>query len=212
MSFLIKIANLLDKVGKGFGYLSASLTLILVLLTVEQVIARYFFNASSIALQELEWHVFGAIFLFSMAWTYQEEGHVRVDVIYQYFGPRIKAIVNILGLSFFMIPICYFMILYGWDDVVMSQNYLNPRPVDYWSASWFGADHSFYGTSAGIEAWLRSFLLVGEVSGDPGGLEARWIARGMIPAGFLLLALQAVSSIIRELSNLISPTLEKEAE
>jgi TRAP-type mannitol/chloroaromatic compound transport system permease small subunit len=109
-----------------------------------------------------------------------------------------------------MIPICYFMILYGIDDVEMSRNYLNPRPQDYWSKAWFGLDSSFYDTSASIESWLRTFLMVGEVSSDPGGLEARWIARSMIPAGFLILGIQGVSSIIRELVNLIHPQIHTE--
>lgn len=212
MSFLKKISDLLDKVGRKCGHFSAALTLVLALLTVQQVIARYFFDSSSIALQELEWHIFGAIFLFSMAWTYQKEGHVRVDVFYQYFSPRVKAVINILGISFFMIPICYFMVLYGIDDVEMSRNYLNPRPQDYWSKAWFGVESGFYDTSVAIEAWLRSFLMVGEVSSDPGGLEARWIARAMIPVGFLILGLQGISSILRELMVLINPNFEMKQE
>jgi TRAP-type mannitol/chloroaromatic compound transport system permease small subunit len=163
------------------------------LLTVEQVVARYFFSSSSIALQELEWHAFGAIFLLSMAWTYQKDGHVRVDVFYQHFPRRVKALVNLLGICFFTIPICYFMVLYGLDDVWMAYNYINPRVDDYWSLAWFGRDSSFYDTAATFESWLRTFLLVGEVSPDPGGLEARWLARALIPLGFTFLGLQAVS-------------------
>ena len=212
MNVFKKLSDLLAKIVRVSGYFSATLTLILVLLTVQQVVARHLFNGGSVALQELEWHLFGAIFLFSMAWTYQKDGHVRVDVFYQYFPLRLKALINILGISFFMIPICYFMILYGIDDVLMAWNYINPRTRDYWSKSWFAVDGSFYEISAAIEAWLRSFLLVGEISSDPGGLEARWIARGMLPLGFIILGIQAISSIARELVVLISPELIEERE
>jgi len=208
MNMIEKTANFLDKVGLLFGYVGASLTFALVILTVQQVLARYLFNSSSIALQELEWHVFGTIFLFSMAWTYQKDGHVRVDVFYQYFSPRLKAIVNILGIVFFLIPICYFMMIYGWDDVMMARHYINPRPQDYWSKNWFGVDHDFYATATSIEAWLRTFLFVGEVSSDPGGLEARWISRGILPFGFAILALQGVASALSELLVLVNPHKE----
>lgn len=197
------ICGLLDKVGRFGGHISASLTCVLVLLTVEQVVARYFFNSSSIALQELEWHTFGAIFLLSMAWTYQKDGHVRVDVFYQHFPPRLKALVNFLGICFFTIPICYFMVLYGLDDVWMAYNYLNTRVEDYWSLAWFGSESSFYPVSAAFEGWLRTFLLVGEVSPDPGGLEARWLARALIPLGFSFLGVQAVSLALAALVEIL---------
>jgi TRAP-type mannitol/chloroaromatic compound transport system permease small subunit len=43
---------------------------------------RYAFNNSSIALQELEWHLFSAMFLLSIAYGLQNDTHVRVDVFY----------------------------------------------------------------------------------------------------------------------------------
>jgi TRAP-type mannitol/chloroaromatic compound transport system permease small subunit len=51
------------------------------------VVLRYAFNNSSIALQELEWHLFSAMFLLSIAYGLQNDTHVRVDVFYLNFSP-----------------------------------------------------------------------------------------------------------------------------
>jgi TRAP-type mannitol/chloroaromatic compound transport system permease small subunit len=55
----------------------------------------------------------------------------------------------------------------------------------------------------GYRFWLRSWD-VGETSSAPGGLPARWIIKLVLPLGFLLLILQAVSTIGRTLMRLRS--------
>ena len=50
------------------------------------------------------------VFLFGMAYTLKEDGHVRVDVLYDHFSPRWKAIVNIGGTLFFLIPLSFLII------------------------------------------------------------------------------------------------------
>ncbi len=90
------------------------LALILVLITVYDVILRYFFMAGSVAVQELEWHVFSLMFLLSAAYTLDEDGHVRVDVIYSRRSPRYRAIVDLLGSLFFLLP---FSVLVIWASI-----------------------------------------------------------------------------------------------
>ncbi|MBM4277691.1 MAG: TRAP transporter small permease subunit [Deltaproteobacteria bacterium] len=56
---------------------------------------------------------------------------------------------------------------------------------------------------------------IGERSGDPGGLSARWILKAAIPAGFSLLLLQGISEILKNLFVLfqdkkITPTPQKD--
>jgi TRAP-type mannitol/chloroaromatic compound transport system permease small subunit len=69
------------------------------------VVLRYAFNNSSIALQELEWHLFSAMFLLSIAYGLQNDIHVRVDVFYLNFSPKTQALINIIGSAVFILPI-----------------------------------------------------------------------------------------------------------
>jgi TRAP-type mannitol/chloroaromatic compound transport system permease small subunit len=101
---LIKLEKIFDKFADILGYISA---IILILMTVNvfyDVIMRYFFKTGSIAFQELEWHLFGLLFLVGISYTLKEDGHVRVDVIYDNLSAKKKAVINIVGTIVFLIP------------------------------------------------------------------------------------------------------------
>ena len=74
------MSSLINRLNFYAAKVSGFLTFLLVLLTTEQVISRYVFNDSSIALQELEWHIFAAIFLLAAPYTLAQDEHVRVDI------------------------------------------------------------------------------------------------------------------------------------
>jgi len=65
-------------------------------------------------MQELEWHLFAAMFMFGIGYTLKEDGHVRVDVFYDNFSPTVKAWVNILGSVLLALPITLLIIYYGY--------------------------------------------------------------------------------------------------
>ncbi|XPV52739.1 MAG: TRAP transporter small permease subunit [Halarcobacter ebronensis] len=69
------------------------------------VVMRYFFKSGSIAMQEMEWHFFSVIILLGVAYTLKEDGHVRVDLVYDRFSPQRKAMVNMVGAVLFILPI-----------------------------------------------------------------------------------------------------------
>ena len=75
------------------------------------VIVRYLFDSSSVALQELEWHIFAIIFLLAAGYTLKIDEHVRVDVLFTRFSLKKKAWINLLGSVFFLIPFCIIIIL-----------------------------------------------------------------------------------------------------
>ena len=51
-------------------------------LTLYDVAMRYLFHSGSVALQELEWHLFALIILLGASYTLKHDDHVRVDIIY----------------------------------------------------------------------------------------------------------------------------------
>ncbi len=96
-----------------------NLTVGLLLLTIFNVfidvVLRYVFNNSSIALQEMEWHLFSAMFLLGIAYTLQSDAHVRVDIFYAKKDIKQQAIINIAGFVVFVIPISILIAYYGID-------------------------------------------------------------------------------------------------
>ena len=96
---LLRLEKIFDRFSDVMGWVAGGLNLLMLLNVFYDSIMRYFFNSGSIALQETEWHLFSMVFLFGIAYALKEDGHVRVDVLYDRFSPRWKAFVNILGLS-----------------------------------------------------------------------------------------------------------------
>jgi TRAP-type mannitol/chloroaromatic compound transport system permease small subunit len=54
------------------------------------------------------------------AFTLKHDGHVRVDIFYRGFSPRLKAIVNLIGGLLFLIPFCLLIFFISWDYVLAS--------------------------------------------------------------------------------------------
>ena len=105
LSFIPKIDFFTDKLSKFFMVISALFLIALSLMVTEDVIARKLFHAGSIAVQELEWHFFDIIFLFGIAYTMSHDKHVRVDIFYEKFPVKLKALIQIVTILFFVVPL-----------------------------------------------------------------------------------------------------------
>lgn len=107
---LLKTERVLDRFSDYVGYIAAALMLLMLANVFYDTIMRYFFRSGSIALQEMEWHIFSVVFLFGIPYALKTEGHVRVDVLYDRFSYKWKAIVNIVGTLIFLIPLSVLII------------------------------------------------------------------------------------------------------
>ena len=107
---LLRLELLFDRFSDVMGWIAGVLNLTMLINVFYDAIMRYFFKTGSIAMQEMEWHLFSIVFLFGMAFALKEDGHVRVDVLYDQFSPKWKAIVNIGGTMLFLIPLAVLII------------------------------------------------------------------------------------------------------
>ena len=121
---------MINKTIKHLGHFTAFIVAILVLLVVYDATVRYLFSGGSIALQELEWHLFDVIILFGIAYTLRENAHVRVDIFYTSYSEKTKALLNIVSSLFFILPFSILIIYIGLDFVAMSftQNEASSNP------------------------------------------------------------------------------------
>lgn len=100
----IQISYFLDNISKYAGYLAAILVVILSLLVVYDAAMRYLFSAGSIALQEVEWHLFDAVFLLGLTYALKHDKHVRVDIFFERYSQDARMIVQILSMLLLVIP------------------------------------------------------------------------------------------------------------
>lgn len=109
---LCNIEQVFMKINRIGARILAVLLLLMIFNVFYDVVMRYFFHNSSVAMQEMEWHLFAVIFLYGMSVSLLDEAHVRVDFLYDGFGSRTKALINIVGTVCFLLPLAL-LILFG---------------------------------------------------------------------------------------------------
>lgn len=102
---MLKLEKVFDKFANIIGYITAIAMVLMILNVFYDVVMRYFFRSGSIAMQEMEWHLFSIIILLGISYTLKEDGHVRVDLIYDTLKDKKKAIINMVGVVLFILPI-----------------------------------------------------------------------------------------------------------
>lgn len=115
MRSLIYIERAFNRLGDFLGWLSSILFILLLANVVYDVVMRYAFNDVSIAFQEMEWHLFSAVFLLGVPYAIKAGGHVRVDLFYERLSNRAQAIIDVIGTIVFLLPFCLLVSYYGID-------------------------------------------------------------------------------------------------
>jgi len=132
MDLMIKITG---KIIDVVGNLCSLLMILMITNVFYDVIMRYFFNDVSIGMQELEWHLFAAMFMFGIAYTLKEDAHVRVDIFYDNMKDKYKSWINIFGSLVFALPITlfilYFSIDYTMEAYKMGEGSADPGGLPY---------------------------------------------------------------------------------
>jgi TRAP-type mannitol/chloroaromatic compound transport system permease small subunit len=93
-----------DKVSSWIGQIFAWLILALTLLISWEVFARYVLNTPNPWAFDLMIMMYGTVIMMAGAYTLAKNGHVRGDVLYGFFPPRLQAGLDLLLYFVFFIP------------------------------------------------------------------------------------------------------------
>lgn len=136
MHFLLKISSWIDRLNKAVGGAVAWLTLVVVVVSAVNAVVRKVFSVSSNAWLELQWYLFGAIFLLAAGYTFLRNEHVRVDALAQRFSRRTQMYIEILGVLFFLLPACvlvfWLSIPYFYNSYVLLEQSSNTGGLIRW--------------------------------------------------------------------------------
>lgn len=111
---MIRLADAADALIDRVGSFTAWLTLAMVLLISGNTLARYFFSASTVWLQELEWHLLAVVALWGISHMQLRGAQVRVDLFYQRYSERTKLWIEFLTALLVMLPFSLFVCWLGW--------------------------------------------------------------------------------------------------
>ncbi len=162
MSALLKLSRLIDAMNTLIGRIIMWLVLAAVLISAGNAIMRKAFDLGSNAWLEIQWYLFSAVFMLGAGYVFLKNAHVRIDFISSKLSKRTNAIIDLLGIVVFTIPLSLILVNLSW-------------PVFE-------------------RAWVS-----GEMSQNAGGL-IRWPVLLLIPVGFAILALQALSELVKRIA------------
>lgn len=129
--FMLDAADGLGKACIRVGTLAAFLFVPMMLIIMYDVIQRkylawspdftstlWYQTFTSTRLQEMEWHLHAALFLFALGFGYIKDAHVRIELVRETLKPRTRAWIELLGALLFMVPYCYVVIEYGAENAL----------------------------------------------------------------------------------------------
>jgi TRAP-type mannitol/chloroaromatic compound transport system permease small subunit len=159
---LLRLSRSIDWLNERVGKTAAWAIVVAILVSAVNAIIRRVFGVSSNGWLELQWYLFGAVFMLCAAWTLRVNEHIRIDIISSRLSKRGRDRVDLIGHLFFLFP---FVALMLWLSV----------------------------------PYFRNSYMSGEVSSNAGGLLI-WPAKGLILLGFLSLAFQWLSELIKRIA------------
>jgi len=112
--FAQRIDRLVDRLGQGIAWM----TLAMVVIMAVVVILRFVFDVGWVWLQESVNYLHAYVFMLGAAYTLRHDGHVRVDVFYREMSVKRKALVDLLGTLFLLLPVSGFILYASWTPTL----------------------------------------------------------------------------------------------
>lgn len=138
MRSLLSLSRLLDALNRGVGRFVSWLILIVVFISAGNAVSRKWFDMSSNAWLEVQWYLFGAIFLLAAGYTLLNNEHVRVDVLHAKLSERGQVKMEIFGVLVFLLPVCIMVCWLSWpvfvDSYVSNEMSSNSGGLVRWPA------------------------------------------------------------------------------
>ena len=169
MQSLLKMSRGIDAFTRWTGKRLAWLILVAVVVSAVNAIIRKIFDTSSNSWLELQWVLFSIVFLLCSSWTLLDNEHIRIDIINNMLPKRVRDSIDVIGHTFFLLPLTIVMIITGGPFFM--------RSVEINEQS---------GNAGGLPQWpAKSLIIIGftflMVQGISELIKRIAVMRGLIP-------------------------------
>lgn len=106
------LSRRIDPFLTGIGHSISWLWLLLLFVILLNVILRYVFGEGRIEFEEIQWHIYATGFLLGISYTFQVDGHVRVDVVHERLPLRVKAWLELYGMLLCVLPFTALILIF----------------------------------------------------------------------------------------------------
>ena len=138
MQALLALSRAIDRINEVIGKSVGWLILVAVIVSAVNATVRKVFSTSSNAWLELQWQLFGAVFMLAAAYTLQMNAHVRIDAISGRLSKRSRDVIDLVGHMVMLLPITLIMIWltvpFFWASYVEQEMSSNAGGLLVWPA------------------------------------------------------------------------------
>ena len=120
MTSLLSISRVIDAVSAVIGRFMSWLILMAVIVSTVNAVIRKLFDVSSNAWLELQWVLFGAVFLLCSPWTLMSNEHIRIDIVNSLLSKSTRNWIDVIGHVLFLMPLTVIMMLVSWPFAIRS--------------------------------------------------------------------------------------------
>ena len=138
----LRLSAGIDRLNTSIGKSAYWLILVAVLVSAVNAIVRKAFDVSSNAWLELQWQLFGAVFMLCAAYTFLKNEHIRIDIVNSRLPKRVRDWIDLLGHFLFLMPFVILMIVDG---------------IPFFTTSWYQNEQSL--NAGGLPQWPAKFLI-----------------------------------------------------
>jgi len=138
----LRLSAGIDRLNTFIGRSAYWLILVAVLVSAVNAIVRKAFDVSSNSWLELQWQLFGAVFMLCTAYTLLRNEHIRIDIVNSRLAKRVRDWIDLLGHFLFLMP---FVLIMLWDG------------VPFFLASWHQNEQSL--NAGGLPQWPAKLLI-----------------------------------------------------
>lgn len=142
MQPLLALSRLIDGLNTFVGRTVGWLILVAVAVSAGNALMRKIFSQSSNAWLELQWYLFGAVFLLCAGYALLKDAHVRIDVLSSRLSKRKRNWIDVLGHVFFLAPLCLIILYEG---------------IPFFIRSYLSGENS--GNAGGLILWPAKLLV-----------------------------------------------------
>lgn len=129
MDALLKFSTLVDWISDKFGKFASFAVMAAAMISAGNAFVRYGLDISSNGWLEIQWYLFAATVMLGAPIVLKLNEHVRVDIFYGKLKGKGPVLVDLFGLTFFLLPVMLLLLWFSWPLFVkmyvtgeMSQN------------------------------------------------------------------------------------------
>ncbi len=126
------IFKAIDAISEKTSEAVSLLILLITVITTVEVVGRYLFNHPTIWVWPINRQLFGVYILFAGIYTMSKDDHIRVEMLYDLFPPKMKKIARWIAMAAFL---CFMVALVlqgarmGWNSLIVREKLTGAFPI-----------------------------------------------------------------------------------